>query len=101
MNVVFSCTREVQAVGCPWREKGISKHSRVIGMTITVYADGRSTPSTSGLFILRGWCPDARRGGQRRTQRNGRYQERKGNHDQRSTHHTLQHRRGGRSGLHS
>jgi len=28
MSVAFSCKREAQAVGCLWREKGISEHGR-------------------------------------------------------------------------
>jgi hypothetical protein len=28
MSVAFSCKRELQAVVCLWREKGISQHGR-------------------------------------------------------------------------
>jgi hypothetical protein len=28
MSVAFSCKRELQAVGCLWREMGISEHGR-------------------------------------------------------------------------
>src|SRR5260221_2176565 len=41
-------------------------------MTITVGADGRLTPTTSGLLTIRGCCPDVRRGGSRITKLNGR-----------------------------